>query len=126
MIESENKILDGVLALAFCVAAVAGASGACLIVAHKVLRGRNISALLVGSYAVVGAVLAVAIIAYLFAFTAIRIGFPELVLYGVLAGAMGSAVLAATNLSARFILRRLGIEVEVRVKSLEKIAGGDE
>jgi hypothetical protein len=91
------KALDGALALAFVVAAIAGASGACLVAAHRALRGRSITLLLFLSYAIVGAVLSVAMIAYMSAFLGAQLTFAELIFYAIVAGSAGSATLAATN-----------------------------
>lgn len=114
------NIKEDALAIVYLVAAVSGASGACLVAAHKVLHGRNISILIFVAYAIVGAVLSVAMVSYLFVFMRPQMDLSEIVLYSIVAGVTGSMALAGTNMTARFIMRRLGIEVDISVKRAEE------
>lgn len=107
---------DSALLVAIGVAAISGAAGGCLVISANVLRGRNVNALLWVAYMIVGAVLAVAAFAFRYITSDAAFVGPEIILYCIATGAIGAITLGATNLSVRFILRRLGIEVEVKVR----------
>lgn len=108
-----------VVGLMFVVAAIAGSSGACLVIANKIMHGRMLPVMVAAAYAIVGAVMGVAFIAYVFVFWNDQFEIAEVVLYSMIAGGIGSLALAATNLTSRFIMRRLGIEVDISVKRID-------
>jgi len=113
-----EKIVDFWSALAYAIVAISGASGGCLVAAHRAMRGRSITFILVLAYAFIGSAFAVAGMAALLLFTDFNVSFERLLLIGMIFGATGSVALAGANLSIRFILRRLGIEVDVQIKKV--------
>ena len=107
-------------ALVYAVAAVSGASGGCTVAAHHILRGRPMAAMILCAYAFVGGVFGVAVIAAVYLYTDISFTVERLILTALGFGFFGSIALAGANLSARFLFRRLGIEVDVSVKRIER------
>lgn len=115
-----DKILDFWTALAYAIVAVSGASGGCLVAAHHVIRGRSVTAMLLLAYAFIGGAFAVAGVAALLLFSPFQVTFERLLLIGVVLGVSGSVALAGANLSVRFLLRRLGIEIDIEVRRIER------
>ncbi len=118
-----EKFVDFWIALGYIIVAIAGASGGCLVAAHHVMRGRTITAMLMLAYAFIGGVFAVAGMAAVVLLGWFDLSLERLLLVGMVFGAAGSMALAGANLSIRFILRRIGIEVDVQIK---RIGSGDE
>lgn len=100
----------------YAVVAISGAAGGCMMVVQKVLRGRNVTAVLMLAYTFAGLVFGVAGAAGLEIFTEWQPSFDRALLAGLMFGAIGAGSLAGMNLSARFILRRLGVEVDVSIR----------
>lgn len=117
-----DKLMDFWSALAYAIVAVSGASGGCLVAAHRVIRGRSITAMLLLAYAFIGGAFAVAGVAALLLFAPFQVTFERLLLIGVVLGVSGSVALAGANLSVRFLLRRLGIEIDIEVRRIERPA----
>ena len=118
-----NKINDFWTALAYTVVAVSGASGGCLVVAHHVLRGRSVTGMHVLAYSFIGAVMSLAGLAAMILvglIAGINMPFEKLLIIGLVLGVAGCLALASANLSLRFVLRRLGIEVDVQIKKIDR------
>lgn len=115
-----DKLLDFWTALAYAIVAVSGASGGCLVAAQRAMRGRSVTTMLVLAYAFVGAVFAVAGMAAVLLVTLFQIDFGRLVLIGLILGVTGTTALAGANLSVRFLLRRLGVEVDISVRRTQE------
>lgn len=113
-----DKIIDFWTALAYAIVAVSGASGGCLVAAHRAMHGRAVTVMLLSAYAFIGGVFAVAGVATVLLFGGFDFTFEKLVLVGGVFGLAGSVALASANLSIRFILRRLGIEVNVNISKI--------
>ena len=108
------------IALGFIViAAVSGAFGGCAAAAHHVLASqgkltqRTIFFL---SYAIVGAAMGIFVIGAANLFGLHFHTLEQFVLATMAAGFIGSLVLAGTNLTMRFLLKRLGIEVTMTLR----------
>lgn len=114
-----HEVVDFTIAFALMISLVAGAAGGGLVACHKILRGRNVTLLIAMAYVVVGAVLSIAAISYMLAFRNTAFSFPEIVFYGLIAGAFGSSALAAVHLFGKFSMKRAGIEMEVNIKQLD-------
>jgi hypothetical protein len=112
-----DKQISTFLAIIYVVASISGAAGGCLVVAHHVLRGRNVTHLFVAAYSFVGFVFGIAGVIVLSAMD-VNLTFERAVLFGLIFGASGSVALASANLSARIILRRLGVEVDIEVRRI--------
>ena len=115
-----DKSFDFLSALAYAIVAISGASGGCLVVAHRAIRGRTVTLVLLTAYAFIGGVFAVAGIAALSLFGDTGQSIERLLLTGLIMGVSGSVALASANLSIRLILRRLGVEVDVSIKKIDR------
>jgi hypothetical protein len=114
-----DKVLDAGLATLLAVAGISGGIGGCTIVAHNVLRGRVMTSALVAAYVFIGFVFGIAGTLMSTAVFGFAPSFEKLVLINLFFGMAGSIALASANLSIRFLLKRLGIEVEVTVRKTE-------
>lgn len=115
-----EKSVGNLLAFLYVVAAVSGAAGGCLVAAHHVLRGRNVTRLFIGAYSFVGLVFGLTGVMVVAGFTNIELTLERTFLTGLIFGVVGSTTLAGANLSARIIMRRLGIEVDVSVHRIKE------
>lgn len=106
------------LAFLYVVAAIAGASGGCLVASHRLLNGRNLTALVFAAYGFAGLVLGLTGVIVISVFTSIQLTLETTFLLGLIFGVTGSASLAGMNLSARFLMKRLGLEVDVSIKRI--------
>ncbi len=111
-----EKTLEWVALVMYALAAISGGLGGCAIAGHHVLRGRSMRVSYLLAYFIVGATFGVLMLAYGAAVTDGMYALDRLIGQSVLAGAAGSLTLASTNLSARWVLKRLGIEVVVTVR----------
>ncbi len=111
-----EKTLEWVALVMYALAAISGGLGGCAIAGHHVLRGRSMRVSYLLAYFIVGATFGVLMLAYGAAFTDGMHSLDRLIGQSVIAGAAGSLTLASTNLSARWVLKRLGIEVVVTVR----------
>lgn len=110
-----ERTLEWVALVMYALAAISGGLGGCAIAGHHVLRGRSMRISYLLAYFIVGATFGVLMLAYGAAFTDVH-SIDRLIGQSVIAGAVGSLTLASTNLSARWVLKRLGIEVVVTVR----------
>jgi len=111
-----ERIIEHITVLMYALAAISGGLGGCAVAAHDVLRGGRPRLSFIFAYAIVGSVFGVLALAYGSWFGVETKTTDHLIGNSVLVGAFGSAVLASTNISARWVLKRLGIEVEVNIK----------
>ena len=108
------------LAFLYVVAAIAGACGGCLVASHRLLNKENLTGMIFAAYGFAGLILGLTGVMVLAMFTDITLTSERTFLFGMIFGATGSASLAGMNLSARFIMRRLGIEIDVTIKRIRK------
>ena len=108
------------LAFLYVVAAIAGACGGCLVASHRLLNKENMTGMIFAAYGFAGLILGLTGVMVLAAFTDVTLTLERAFLFGLIFGVTGSASLAGMNLSARFIMRRLGIEVDVTIKRIKK------
>ena len=113
-----DKSTDFWLALAYAIVGISGASGGCLVVAQRAVRGKTVTAVLLLAYAFIGGVFGVAGASVLSLFSEMGNSLERLMLMGLVMGVAGSVALASANLSIRLILRRLGIEVDMTIKKI--------
>lgn len=111
-----DKQIEWLTLALYALAAVSGGLGGCAVAGHHILRGRSMRASYALAYGIVGMVFGVLMLAYGSVFGADAASLDRLIGQSVLAGAAGSIALASTNLSARWVLKRLGIEVIVTVR----------
>lgn len=103
-------------AVLYVIAAISGGLGGSMVAGHAVLRGRSISLMIGCAYLVIGAVFGVLSLAFASALGIEVVDVDALVGNAVVAGAAASVTLASTNLSVRWVLKRLGVEVEMTVR----------
>lgn len=115
-----DKSLDWLALIMYALAAVSGGLGGCAIAGHHVLRGHSMRISYLLAYAIVGATFGVLLLAYGALFGVNNTSMHSLIGNAVLAGAAGSLALASTNISARWVLKRLGIEVLVTVRRAQE------
>jgi uncharacterized YccA/Bax inhibitor family protein len=100
----------------YAIAAVTGMIGGCAAGGHQLLRGKQLKVAVFIAYGIVGLFLGLLFLAYA-NYTAVDMTFDKLIGSCLLSGFAGSVVLASTNFTARWVLRRLGIEVTLDIKS---------
>lgn len=109
-----ERAADFVVALIYSLAVVSGGLGGCTVAAHHIIKGKSIRLSFFFGYAIIGAVFGLLTASY-GSFLSSQ-NWHEIIGPSILAGAGGAIALSATNLSARFILKKLGVEVVVTVK----------
>jgi len=117
-----DKAFEWIAILMYALAAVSGGLGGCAAASHHILRGQQPRVSYVLAYGIIGMVFGVLMLAYGSMLGATVTSLDQLIGQAVLAGAAGSIALASTNLSARWVLKRLGIEVIV---TMRRHKGGD-
>lgn len=103
----------------YCVAAVSGGLGGCCVAAQHMLRDAHpIRFAFVFAYGIIGVFFGVLFAAY----GAFIVGelLTDVIAPAMLAGAAGALSLGTVNGTARFILKRLGVEVIVTVRRNKK------
>lgn len=115
-----DKSLDWLALIMYALAAVSGGLGGCAIAGHHVLRGHSMRISYLLAYGIVGATFGVLLLAYGAMFGVNNTSMHSMIGNAVLAGAAGSFALASTNISARWVLKRLGIEVLVTVRRAQE------
>jgi hypothetical protein len=119
-----EKTQDLIIMALYAVAAISGASGGCLVAAHHILRGRTMTQLFIAAYVFVGLIFGTAGVIAAVSFGGVTLTFEKAFLLGLFFGAVGSTSLAGANLSARFLLRRLGIEMTVSLRNVDETNPG--
>lgn len=110
------RIVDWLTLVMYALAAISGGLGGGAVASHGVLRGQPPRSSYVIAYVIIGMMFGVLMLAYGSLFGADTASLDKLIGHAVLAGAVGSMLLASSNLSARWVLKRLGIEIEVTIK----------
>lgn len=111
-----DKVIEYITLLMYALAAISGGLGGCAAAGHHILRGQQPRASYVLAYGIIGVLFGVLALAYGGLFGAAVTTMDALIGQSVLAGAVGSITLASSNLSARWVLKKLGIEVVVSVR----------
>lgn len=111
-----EKVTEYLALVSYAVAAISGGLGGCGVAAHQVLRGGKPRLSYVVAYGIIGIMFGVLALAYGTFIGVTGQSMDSIIGNSVLAGAVGSITLASTNISARWILKRLGIEVQVTVR----------
>lgn len=102
-------------------AIVTGAIGGCVACFQHARTRRETVVAYTVAYAITGSFGALMLVAGLMVFYPAMIkGWASLLMVSGISGAVVSAAMAAGNLSMRFILGKLGMEVEVSIKKTEK------
>jgi hypothetical protein len=104
----------------YALAAISGGIGGCAIAGHHVLRGQPMRLSYILAYAIVGSTFGILMLSYGALFGLAATSLDSLIGHSLLAGAAGSLVLASTNLTARMVLKRLGMEVLVTVRRADE------
>lgn len=108
--------------LLIALAAVSGGLGGAAIAGRVVIQGRPLTAAYAASYAIIG--MAFGILAAVYgAAVGLHGGSSaagSVIGAGVIAGMLGAAGMAGANFSIRWILARLGLEVEIQVRPTER------
>ena len=111
-------IVDKVTLLLYVLATISGAFGGCAVAAYQTLHKKKpeVTQAVFLAYAILGGFFGLLFVLY-----AGMLGYELTTLsqflgHAALVGAAASVTLAASNFSIRFFLRRLGLEIEVRVK----------
>lgn len=105
--------------LAYVLAGISGGLGGCGAASAQFLRspdGPTLRLAYITAYMIIGAIGGVLFAAYAMRSGFIGPGLAAVVPGAIVAGLLLSALLAGTNITARWLLRRLGIEVEVTVR----------
>lgn len=118
MSEKLKAFLDMFVLIVIAIAAISGGAGGCLVVAQKVLRGRNTTAAFVAAYATIGAIFAVVGTIMMMILTTINVTLLNVILVSICFGVAGSLSLAGTHLAARVRLKRLGLEFDASVRPI--------
>lgn len=113
-------MIDPALAILYAIAAISGAAGGCTVAAHRVLRGRSVTGAFVAAYTFVGFVFGLTGTIGLAMFAGVGLSLERVILIGLGFGVIGALSLASMHLSARFIFRRFGMEVDVTVRPIGK------
>lgn len=102
--------------LLYLIATVAGALGGCAAASHRLLRqGGDKVWMYFLAYSIIGTFFGVLSFAAHSVILTPYSGIHELTMFSLVYGFGGAIALAATNLSAKFILKKLGVEIDVRV-----------
>lgn len=115
-----DRSLEFLALLMYALAAVSGGLGGAAIASHHLLRGRSMSISYALAYGMVGMVFGILALAYGSVFGVQPGSVDSIIGQSIIAGAAGSLVLASTNISARWVLKRLGIEVLVTVRRAQE------
>ena len=103
----------------YAIAAITGMIGGCAAGSHQILRGKELRVAVVIAYGIIGLFLGLLSFAYA-NYLNVALTFDKLVFSCLLSGFAGSVILASTNLTARWVLKRLGIEVTLNIKEAPK------
>ena len=106
--------------LLYIIAMISGAMGGGLVAAHHALRGRNVTAIYICAYIFTGLVFGLTGIIVTVVFTPVDLDVERAFLVSLIFGIVGAVTLAGMNLSARILLRRFGIEVEMNITRTQK------
>lgn len=111
-----DKLHDYVVLIMYALAAISGGLGGCAVAGRSVLHGENPRVSYVLAYATIGVMFGVLTLAYGTFIGVQSDDYASVIGNSILAGISGSFALASTNISARWVLKRLGLEVQVTVR----------
>lgn len=111
-----ERVIQHMELVLYALAAISGGLGGCVVASHGVLRGVPPRVSYVLAYGVIGMTFGLLTAVYGAMFGINTTLADSLMGASILVGAAGSIALASTNISARWMLKRLGIEVEVTVR----------
>lgn len=106
---------DQAILLVYAIATISGGLGGCTVAAHRLLSGREMRVSFALAYALIGSVFGILTAAYgavILDFTSAQ----DIIGPAVLAGSGGAIALSGANITARAVLKRLGVEIVVSVK----------
>lgn len=117
-----ERVHEHLVILLYAIAAISGGLGGCTVAANRLLSGRSMRMSFFLAYAIIGVVFGVLTAAY---GTFIVNDSPaDIIGPAIISGIVGSIALSGANLTARFILQRLGVEVQITVKRKEETGRG--
>ena len=119
-----ERMIEHITTLMYALAAISGGLGGCAVAGHHILRGGTPRLSYVMAYGIIGVMFGVLVMAYGSAFGVETTSVDQVVGNGVIAGVVGTVSLASSNISARWVLKRLGVEVIVTVKRRGENDGG--
>lgn len=115
-----DKILDFATSVLYAIAAISGCLGAGAVAGYDVLRGKPMRLSYIAAYAIIGLVLGLINMAYGTAMGLHANDLDSVIGSSIILGAAGTIALASMNISSKWIFRRLGVEVELNVKRIDK------
>lgn len=102
--------------IAFAIAAISAGIGGCAVASYFVLHGQKLRTSYMIAYCVIGIAFGLIGVSY-GKLMGINFDSIELLIgHTLLIGAFGAALLASANLSARFIFRKLGWEIDITLR----------
>ncbi|MDH5258996.1 MAG: hypothetical protein OEX07_13360 [Gammaproteobacteria bacterium] len=110
-----EKILNAAEALLFALVIASGMMGGCAAASHYLIKGRDMKKWIFMAYAMMGGFFGVAV----FIFS--KYGYLQIdtttdaLTYSMMIGFAGTLFISATNFSAQFLLKRLGLKVTINV-----------
>lgn len=99
----------------YSIAAVSGALGGCAAASNHIMQGNALRISFVLAYAITGASMGVLTIAYANIFFGTT-DLSQVIGHSLLAGLAGSTLMAGGHVSARWVLKRFGIEVSITAR----------
>lgn len=111
-----EKQLDMLSLLLYAIVAASGALGACATASASLLRRRQMALPMFMAYVLIGVVFSMLALAFGSALGVQMTTIDEVIGKGLIVGSVSSATLAGCNLSMRWWLKRLGVEIEVSVR----------
>lgn len=113
-----DKVIEHFSLLMYALAAISGGLGGCTAFGVNTLQGSTPRLSYVMAYIFIGITFGLLVFIYgnMFGVPVTTMG--DVIGASIIAGACSSLSLASTNFSARWVLKKLGIEIEVKVKKL--------
>lgn len=118
-----DKLIDWWAALTYVLALITGFSGGCVVAAHQVLRGRNVTLLFIAAYATVGTFSGVILYTAMVAFTVMQATFENALIVAGIGGVVTTMAVAGINITARFVAPKLGVEAEINIRPTRDRSG---
>ncbi len=100
----------------YAIAAVTGLVGGCTAASHQLLRGKNLKLAVVWAYGIVGVFFGMLFLAHS-NYLGVHMQLDQLIASCLISGFGGSVMLASSNFTMRWALKRMGIEVQLTVKN---------
>ena len=103
----------------YAIAAITGLIGGCTAAGHKLLHGKNLGFAVLWAYGVVGVFFGLLFLAHS-NYLNVHMELDQLIASCLISGFAGSVMLASSNFTMRWALKRMGIEVQLTVKHKEQ------